>query len=270
MLALARSHSPVSFPRMSGIEDTEEQVERRLRARALRIIRKRADLTQEQAALKAEVQTGSWRRYEAGDRDLNLDKIGTLVGALGYSLQDFLNVRDELARGKSPTVRSPGRASGQVVPLFQPHGVLLPIRDRVQAGAWLAADDLNQGQVRTYPAARDPRYPYADQWLSEVVGDSVDKLGIYDGDYVQLVSVIDINYQPKTGDVVEVERLRFGGQERELTLKQLEVTSSGLRLWPRSSNTRYQEPLEINDGVAEAEEFEVRLRGLLVAAIRRF
>lgn len=269
MAGLARQIDPAPLRRMPKVvADQGADQERALRARALKVLRKRADLTQEEAASRVNVQPGSWRRYEWGERELSLDKLGELAGALGYKLEDLLNIRDELASGQPHDVSK--RAAAPVVPLFPNQGVLLPIRDRVQAGAWLVADDV--GQVpKTYPAARDPRYPYAEQWLSEVVGDSVDLLGIREGDLVQLVSAIDINYQPKTGDVVEVERLRFGGHERELTLKELEVLPGGaMRLWPRSSNARYKEPLELRGGVGEDEEIEVIIRGLLVAAIRRF
>jgi hypothetical protein len=99
--------------------------------------------------------------------------------------------------------------------------------------------------------ARDPRFPHARQWLSEVRGDSVNLLNIVEGDLVHCVDAIEIGYYPRTGDVVEVERLRFGGQERELTLKQVEVTEAGVLLWPRSTNPRFEvdpAPLELKAG----------------------
>jgi hypothetical protein len=147
---------------------------------------------------------------------------------------------------------------------------MLMIRDRVQAGAWLQADDDNQLQPKAYPAVKDPRYPSAQQWLSEVVGDSVNLLHVHDGDLIHCVDTIDIGYHPRTGDLVEVERLRFGGQERELTLKQVEVTPESILLWPRSTNPKWQNPIAFDLGAEEDEEIEVRIRGLVVAAIKRF
>lgn len=154
---------------------------------------------------------------------------------------------------------------------FRHQLALLPIRRRVQAGAWLLAEDMDQDEPATYPAAKDPRYPNAGQWLSEVVGDSVNELGINSGDLVHLVDVAEAGYQVNTGDVVEVERLRFQGRECEVSLKQVEVRPDGaVLLWPRSTNPRWKDPLEVKEGVGENEEIEVRIRGLVLAAIKRF
>lgn len=149
---------------------------------------------------------------------------------------------------------------------------MLPVLRRVQAGAWLAVEDFDQDKPRTEVAARDPRFPAAEQWLSEVVGDSMNALDrpILEGDMVHCVSAQDIGYFPQTGHVVEVERLRFQGREAEVTLKQVEVTDTGVLLWPRSTNPRWQDPIALRHGIAEGEEIEVRIRGLVLSTIRRF
>jgi len=150
-----------------------------------------------------------------------------------------------------------------------PRAADMIIRDRVQAGAWLAADDTDQGGPRKYPFARDPRFPHADQWLSEVVGDSVDKLGVFNGDLVHCVDVEGAGWALQSDALVEIERLRFNGAERELSIKQVEITPQGVLFWPRSSNPRWQEPLSLTEG-AEGEEIEVRVRGLVLKSIRIF
>ena len=231
---------------------------------ALKRLRRRADLTQEQAAERAGVVVQSWRRYEWGERDLSYDKLGRLAEALGSTRDALLDERAAILGVSTVTTLPPQerRASSD--------GAAIPIRDRVQAGAWLMADDTDQSTARTYPAATDPRFPYADQWLSEVLGDSVDQLRIFEGDLVHCVDVVAIGYFPKTGDIVEVERVRFQGAERELTLKQMEVTIDGeWLLWPRSSNLRWREPIEITAGMRESEDAEIRIRGLVVAVIRK-
>lgn len=241
-------------------------------ARALKRLRKRADLTQDQAAEKADVVPQSWRRYEWGERDLPLDKWIRLAEAIGFTRDDLIAERDSIAGDAPPailarpTVIAP-RAFSNPEP---PSMVLLPVRDRAQAGAWLMADDYVQDWPRTYPSARDPRYSHADQWLTEVVGDSVNKLNIFSGDFAHCVDFEAIGRFPKTGDIVEVERLRAGERERELTIKQVEVSNAGLALWPRSTNPNWQEPLQIHDGVGENEDIHVRIRGLVIAVIRQF
>lgn len=159
-------------------------------------------------------------------------------------------------------------SEGPSPPTFLPIG--LPVRETVQAGAWLLADDTGQAEPRRFPAARDPRFPNADQWLAEVRGDSMNLIGIVEGDLVHCVGA-DSGYSPRTGDLVEVERLRFQGAEREITLKQVEVRADQtVLLWPRSSNPRWKDPLSFRLGVPEGEEIEVRIRAHIVASIRRY
>lgn len=261
MLALETYRPSVPYRRMPQARPAERLTQQQVVGRALRRLRKRAGLTQEEAAVKADVVVQSWRRYEAGARDLSIEKIIELVEPLGFNLDAFLREREAAAEGATET----GSQAGAPAP---PRVVSLPIRDRVQAGAWLAADDSVQA-VRTYPEAPDPRFPRARQWLSEVNGDSVDLLRIFDGDLVKVVDAEEIGYAPRTGDVLEVERLRFGGRERELTIKQVEVTADGVLLWPRSSNPRHRDPLELRQGTGEDEEVVVIIRGLVLTAIRR-
>lgn len=93
--------------------------------------------------------------------------------------------------------------------------------------------------------------------------------GILDGDLVQLVDAIAIDYEFQNGDVVEVERIRFSGREREYTLKQVEVAADGtLTLWPRSTNPRWAEPVAYKEG--DEEDVEVRVRGKVISHIRPF
>lgn len=153
---------------------------------------------------------------------------------------------------------------------------MLPIRGEIQAGAWLELDPQDQPEIERHPAAPDPRYPRSSQWLSRVRGDSMNALvrkgqpaGILDGDLVHVVDAIAIDYQFHTGDIVEVERSRFSGRERELTLKQVEVKPDGsICLWPRSSNPRWSQPVEY--GLGDADDVEVRVRGKVIQHIRTF
>ena len=121
---------------------------------------------------------------------------------------------------------------------------------------------------RQHAHARDPRFPHAPQWLSEVIGDSVDQLGILDGDLIHCVDFEAAGVALQTGQIVEVERIRFGGQERELSVKQVEITPHGVLLWPRSNNPRWGHPLSMTDGADD--DVTVAIRGLVVQSIRRF
>lgn len=240
---------------------------------AIKRLRRRAEMTQDEASRAADVAVQSWRRYEWGERNLTLDKITRIAEALGATSEELLEEQRRIVGGGGAEVHVPAAiATARAFPPQVTAGSApaeLPIRDRIQAGAWLQAEDLDQSAPRTFPVARDPRFSNAPQWLSEVVGDSMNAVPIFEGDLVHCVDAVAIGYFPKTGDLVEVERLRFGGQERELTLKRVEVTDQGVRLWPQSTNPRWSEPLEFTEGATE-EGVEVRIRALVVSSIRRF
>ncbi|MCX7585044.1 LexA family protein [Phenylobacterium sp. 58.2.17] len=189
--------------------------------------------------------------YEFVTSSRTLAKLASVAGVSPPSVV-------EEAAQSAPTPRSP---SG------------LPIRRRVQAGAWLQVDDVGQVEPKRYPASPDPRFPKAKQWLSEVVGDSMNALDnpgpIMEGDLVHVVDVIDSGYQPRPGDVVEAERIRFGGHEIEVSIKQVAFNDGRLELWPRSTNPAYREPLVISGG-EDDDETTVRIAGFVVTQLRRF
>lgn len=247
--------------------------EAKLLGQALRLLRKRADLTQQEAAERLELTAEGYRKYEVGKAKaiFSPDTQSRLTSALGYTREALIEERARIAGDDLPT--RPAPSPGERASWAQartPELTLLPIRDTAQAGAWLLADDHRQEAPATHPVARDPRFPHAHQWLDEVRGDSLNKLNIVEGDLVHCVDAVEIGYYPRTGDIVEVERLRFGGQERELTLKQVEVGPDGIYLWPRSTNPRFRNPLILTDGAGDGEEIEVRIRALVLASVRRF
>lgn len=268
MLAVAHTSGFPHLPFMT--EETlvapDDEAEAKALAEALKALRKRAGLSQSQAAEAMGLSSNeAWRFYETG-KSQAIFKPGIqfkLAHAVQASLSDLLVERDRiLGRSNAPAARVPGD------PFMGGARAELPIRDRIQAGAWLAADDTIQ-TGRTFPAARDGRYPGAEQWISEVVGDSMNLLSIFDGDFVHCVDAGDIGYHPRHGDIVEVERLRAGGAERELTLKQIEMTADGFVLAPRSTNPKWRDPLRLGDGIAEGDDYEVRIRALVVTSMRR-
>lgn len=190
-------------------------------------------------------------------------------------------VRIALALGVDVSHLVGGDEEAEVVPLRARPALRLasnqlPVRNSVQAGAWHEIDDQDQRTIETHPAPIDPRFPQAAQWLSRVRGDSMNALkkgdslaGILDGDLVHIVDAIAIDYRATTGDVVEVERIRFDGRERELTLKQVEVTPGGILLWPRSTNPRWKDPLPYAPE-KDGEDVEVRVRGKMLQVLRQF
>lgn len=240
--------------------------EARALGEALARLRSRAKLSQADAGGKVGMSGEGWRKYESGAP--GIFKPATqhrLTAALGFTVQDLLAERDSGDRVPSANIV-------RLNPMQQlaPSTTGLPIRGPVVAGAWLATDAfLDQSQPRRFPASPDPRFPTDAQWLSPVVGDSVDQLGIFDGDFVHLVDIASIGYHPMTDDIVLVERTRFQGREVEVSLKQAEITPTGPIFWPRSNNPRWREPLDLRDGARHDEDIDVRVRAIVLNSIRR-
>lgn len=176
---------------------------------------------------------------------------------------------------KPATLRKIAEAAGldlpaglAVGPAVAPTLQELPIIGPIQAGAWLALDETVQDEPIFFTAVADRRYPHARQWLREVRGDSMNAKGIVPGDLAHVVDVAEAGINLNSGMIVEVTRTRAGGSLREITLKEVEITSEGMRLWPRSTNPRWSEPLTLDDG--QGGDIEVQVTGLLLQAIKRF
>lgn len=144
----------------------------------------------------------------------------------------------------------------------------LPLIGPVQAGAWLALDDTVQDEPRMLTAAVDPRYPHAPQWLREVRGDSMNARGIEPGHFVHIADFGATGINLNTGMIVEVTRTRDDGSLREVTLKEVEITPQGVKLWPRSTNPRWKDPVILDDG--QGSDVVVQVTGLLLMAMRRY
>lgn len=266
MLSLAATnrqpHYPGIMPRDVAESPNKDAL---ILGRALAVLRKRAALSQEAAGERAGITGQGWAKYENGKSpSIHFPNRQQELTAAVYATPADLE-RERLILSGSPRSAS----ITDLRPFIEARAQEMIIRDRVQAGAWLMADDTDQGEPRRYAFARDPRFPHAEQWLSEVVGDSVDKLGIFSGDLVHCVDVEGAGWALQSGAVVEIERMRFGGAERELSIKQVEVTANGVLFWPRSSNPRWQEPLSLTDG-AEGDDVVVRVRGLILRSVRQF
>lgn len=265
---LSVAHKPATFqraPTMDSAPQSRPTSHALLLGRALASLRNRAGLSQPEAGDKAGMSGQGWGKYERGLSPgiFNPDTQARLVSAVGATIDDLERERAAL----SGTQRSATVHQLRAWPEAE-RPQTLPIRDRIQAGAWLMADDSSQTSPRRHAFSRDPRFPHADQWLSEVFGDSVDRLGIFDGDLVHCVDFESAGVALQNDQIVEVERVRFGGHERELSIKQVELTPHGPLFWPRSHNPRWQTPLSMTDGADE--DVEVRIRGLILQSIRRF
>ena len=238
--------------------------------RAFDVLMRRQGLNQTRLAERLGEKPQTISRWLLGQRGVLMrsDVQDRMLRAIGADREELVQELIKIRGAPPPKLPNDGRmvwaGGGGAMPVANDQ--LVPVRERIQPGAWMEPHDFAHDIDRSYPTLRDPRYPHADQWLAEVGGDGANLLCLNNGDLVHCVDAEAIGYYAKTGDVVVVERLRFEGTERELSLKQVESTAEGVRLWPRSSNPRFQEPLALEDVAG----VKVRIRALVLVAIRRF
>lgn len=140
----------------------------------------------------------------------------------------------------------------------------LPVRYWVQAGHWFEIEADEPPEQVALAVLPDPRFAQIPQWLEKVVGDSVD-LKIPPGHYAHVVDAIEMGYAPQDGHWVVVERRRDQGAVRERSIKQVELSQGHVRLWPRSRNPKWKEPLDVTNG-AKPGDTEVEIVGLVIGA----
>lgn len=179
----------------------------------------------------------------------------------GYAFVTSSRTLSKLARAAGvapPDIRRV--TESQIIPLY------LPVRYRVQAGAWIEMDYAEQDYPAPPRAVRpDPQFADWPQWLELVVGDSVDR-EIPPGHFAHVVDAIEMGYAPQDEDFVVVERRRDQGRLRERSIKQVERQSDGrIELWPRSHNPAWDRPLEL---FAPGDGVEVEIVGLVIGAYR--
>lgn len=217
-----------------------------------------------------------------------IEERGTTARALSRAVgspespNDYL-VRDILSgKSKNPRTDTLSKIADELKVnydelLLEPTGVtreadprrvptFLPVRYRVKAGAWFEVGAEEPIVGVSYPAVPDPDFAEWPQWLELVVGDSMN-LVVPDKHLVHVVDALEMGYAPRTGDYVVVERRRDDGATRERTVKEVEVLPDGtVRLWPRSTNPKWADPVLLREGARDGEDIEVCIVGYVVGS----
>lgn len=118
----------------------------------------------------------------------------------------------------------------------------VPVIGTVAAGQWMEQDATADVAVDDIPYIPG-RYAAIEQRAYRVVGPSMNKLKIADGEYVICVPYWQARAVLTDGDIVVIERRR--GQLTERTVKQLAITADSIELWPRSTDPRFQVPIVV-------------------------
>lgn len=218
-------------------------------------------------ALKMKPRTASTKaglgadavRNILADRSKNptIDTIVALAEILECSV-------DWLAGGGEPWVmQMPG------LPVMVPDNegaATLVVEGTVQAGAWLEYEAELTGDIETVPVRADKRFPTARQYALKVVGHSVNKL-IEDGEYALCADFLDLDRDLAAKDIVVVLRKRGKDGIHETSIKQVEIRDGEHQLWPRSTDRRFQSPIELS---AEEPDVSVQIIALVWGKFRRF
>lgn len=163
--------------------------------------------------------------------------------------------------------RGEPRNSSVTTPLTKSHNVgMVPVRGVVEAGNWQDVDPWGADDMPEYvPSSGD--YPLEWQFAFVVHGESLN-LSARDGDRLVCVDLIKSGISIADGDLVVVERKRFGGQMVERTAKRVRQTLRGIELWPESSHPAHQDPIayELSD---DPEHNHVEVIGKVIWILRQ-
>lgn len=143
----------------------------------------------------------------------------------------------------------------------------------VEAGAWREVDEFDQSDPEWVAVPPDDKYPDATQDVYNVAGDSMNALQphpITPGSRVVAARYDEIAARAplRDGLVVVVQRSRNGGQERELTVKQVAWFDDRIEFQPRSTNPKHK-PIVVEHDNWEDNGVEVAIVGLVRDIIHR-
>lgn len=146
---------------------------------------------------------------------------------------------------------------------------LIPVRVQgvVEAGAWRAVAEFDDVQDERVFDTRDPDFPQASLFASDVAGDSMNDLKprpIMPGDRITWVRFDDLGGRVplRDGMVVVVEQLKDGGHLRERSVKQLELFEDHYEFHPRSTNPKHK-PIVVNRDFEADDGRTVEVIGLV-------
>ena len=201
-------------------------------------------------------------------RGMNVKRWAEQAGVSPNTLYNFLNGRSE--RLEHDTYKKLAKAGG--VPVFVLDGstdivridAMIRIKGAVQAGVWAESSEWDDAEGYAVNAPIPAEYEGAAYGVV-VRGTSMNK--VYpEGSIAIVVSIHDLVRDVRNGDRVRVRRTRLDGMI-ETTVKELIAGADGkLWLWPRSSDPRWQQPIEY-DGRYAGDIESVQVCGVVLCAI---
>lgn len=214
---------------------------------------------------KAELQRRSGISYDSINKYLRgdvdnprgnvLEKLAATIDRPALWLKEGI---DAASAEVQRAARSPGTA---------------PLVATVEAGAWREVDELNQDDPEWVTVPTDNKFPDATQRVYDVSGDSMNDLKphpITPGSRIVAIDYDEIaSRSPLRNDlVVVIQRTRNGGQERELSVKQVAWFDDRIEFQPRSTNSKHK-PIVVQHDSWEDNGVEIAVVGLVRDVIHR-
>ena len=145
-----------------------EIVEQKLTGQALKALRERANMTQQQAADAAGVTLTAWQNYEHGRRQWKSSLVTSTTGAVGATPEDLQLARAQITEGPEPrSGGTPGERPGRPfqIPIYGrarmgPLG--FSVYDAGEPEGVVDLADLFGPNSRAIRGAGDSMYPYAE------------------------------------------------------------------------------------------------------------
>ncbi|WP_407529396.1 LexA family protein [Methylobacterium oryzisoli] len=217
-------------------------------------------LTMKSASLGAGLNQAAVQQIVSEGKDPRASTLTKLAEAHDLSLDAIMlgegQARIEMQR--SAVLSFPTRARDR-----SPQAVrLAPVAGTVGAGIWFELD--TPPQVESEPVPYVPcRFPELEQTAYKVVGPSMNKRRIHDGDFVIAVPYWDARVALQDNDIVVVQRHDDGGKV-EWTVKEVSVKRDEIHLIPRSTDPAHQEPVVIPRSYQPDDYRKVEIVGLVV------
>lgn len=221
----------------------------------LKTLRIERDWTAEQAAQLFGLSRSGYVKLERGERRLSDKHIAIATRVFEVSPSEILG----------STIAGGDELSGEI-PTFAGF---------VQAGMFDQVDEGFQQDGFDVPefVRRQPAYERARQYCYQVRGDSMNLAGIENGMWVvaaDYADFIDKYGEVESGEFVIVERTRYQGSERELTIKEIRFYADRYELLPRSTNSEHKPIVVPHDHDVSGDAITVRIVGVLLTAYRDF
>lgn len=198
----------------------------------IRSLRKQLGISQEEFAQRlGGVTRGAVGNWELG-KGIKRDNLVRIAEAFGSSV-------DWLATGTGRPLVGDQQLTTSLAKSAKLDRV--PVMGFVKAGVWQDVGEWGGAEDMEYvPSSSD--FPADWQFALIVDGNSINKVASH-GDRLVCLDLIKSQVDLEDGDLVIIERSRFGGAMVERTAKRLRQTIAGYELWPDSSDPAHQETI---------------------------